>query len=142
MGPPHSTSGRYYQGYVSFFSKQISENGAATTLEKFIFSDKYNFQEGRDASTQPEMLARLYAGVVHPLIHVGYGLEFGLKGMLVEGTWHQVLHKDGNPSRAFKASRKRQFMMCVSGDLISLPSLLQVWRAESNTSQTAFRLWC
>ena len=83
----HSTRTSFYQGYVSFFSKQVSEKGAARTLEEFVFSEKYNFQKGRDASTQPEMLARLLDGLLHPLIHVGYGVEFGLKGMLVEGTW-------------------------------------------------------
>lgn len=89
-----STRGSFYQGYVSFFSEKISEKGAASTLEEFVFSDKYNFQNGRDANTQPEMLARLFAGLAHPLIHIGYGVEFGLKGMLVEGTWLEILHRD------------------------------------------------
>ena len=82
---PHSTCASFYQGYVSFFSKQISEKGAACTLEEFVFSEKYNFQEGRDANTQPEMLSRLLSGLLHPMIHVGYGAEFGLKGIFVEG---------------------------------------------------------
>jgi hypothetical protein len=83
---PFNTRTSFYRGYVTFFSKQVSEKGAARTLEEFVFSEKYNFQEGRDASTQPEMLARLFDGVVHAFIHVGHGVEFGLKGMLVEGT--------------------------------------------------------
>ena len=90
----HSTRTSFYQGYVSFFSKQVSEKGAARTLEEFVFSEKYNFQKGRDASTQPEMLARLLDGLLHPLIHVGYGVEFGLKGMLVEGTWYGTLCRE------------------------------------------------
>lgn len=32
------------------------------------------------------MLNRFLAGVLHPIIHTGYGAEFGLPGMLVEGT--------------------------------------------------------
>ena len=40
------------------------------------------------------MLGRLFSGLLHPLIHVGYGLEFGLKGMLVEGTWRGITHGD------------------------------------------------
>ncbi|KAI9463444.1 hypothetical protein HD554DRAFT_2206431 [Boletus coccyginus] len=81
----HLGDENFYQGYVSFFSDQISQKGAAGTLEEFIFSDKYNLQKGRDADTQPAMLARFIDGLGHPLIHVGYGVEFGLKGMLVEG---------------------------------------------------------
>ena len=32
-----------------------------------------------------KMLSRFLAGVLHPLIHVGYGAEFGLLGMFAEG---------------------------------------------------------
>ncbi|KAI9463461.1 hypothetical protein HD554DRAFT_2175564 [Boletus coccyginus] len=74
-----------YQGYVTFFSEQVSEKGASRTLEEFVFSEKYNFQKERDVDTQPEMLARFSRGLLHPLIHVGYGVEFGLKGVFVEG---------------------------------------------------------
>ncbi|KAI9463455.1 hypothetical protein HD554DRAFT_2175559 [Boletus coccyginus] len=88
----HLADEKFYQGYVSFFSEQVSEKGAASTLEEFVFSDKYNFQQGRDANTQPEMLARLVAGLVHPFIHVGYGVEFGLKGMFVEGLAMAAVH--------------------------------------------------
>ncbi|KAF9230922.1 hypothetical protein BU15DRAFT_83025 [Melanogaster broomeanus] len=81
----HLGDENFYQGYVTFFNKQIDEKGAAGTLEEFIFSEKYNFQDGRDATRQPEMLFRLMDGLLHPMIHVGYGIEFGLKGMLAEG---------------------------------------------------------
>ena len=82
----HIPHARYYQSYVTFFSKQLSEKGFAPTLEEFVFSEKYNFQEGRGVNAQPEMLARFTAGALHPLIHVGYGAEFGFKGTFVEGT--------------------------------------------------------
>ncbi|KAF9235892.1 hypothetical protein BU15DRAFT_64444 [Melanogaster broomeanus] len=58
--------GSFYQSYVTFFSEQIDEKGAAGTLEEFIFSEKYNFQDGRDATNQPEMLLRLMDGLLHP----------------------------------------------------------------------------
>ncbi|KAF8551785.1 hypothetical protein OG21DRAFT_1512319 [Imleria badia] len=81
----HLGDEKFYQGYVSFFSQQASEKSVASTLEEFIFSEKYNFREGSDADSQPEMLSHFFQGLVHPMIHIGYGVEFGLKGMLVEG---------------------------------------------------------
>ncbi|KAF9235886.1 hypothetical protein BU15DRAFT_77493 [Melanogaster broomeanus] len=90
----HLGDENFYRGYVTFFSKQIDEKGAAGTLEESIFSEKYNFQDGRDATRQPEMLFRLMDGLLHPMIHVGYGIEFGLKGMLAEGL---ALARDGGP---------------------------------------------
>jgi hypothetical protein len=78
----------YYEAYTTFFAKAIQEKGASATLDEFIFSEKYNFQPGREADSQPEMLSRFIDGVLHPLIQCGHGLEFGLEGMLVEGKSH------------------------------------------------------
>ena len=83
---PQSTQpARFYQGYVSFFAQKASEKGIANTLEEFVFSEQYNFRKGEDADAQPELLSHFLQGLVHPMIHVGYGVEFGLKGMVVEG---------------------------------------------------------
>ncbi|KAG1857737.1 hypothetical protein DFJ58DRAFT_715931 [Suillus subalutaceus] len=84
----HLGDENYYEAYTTFFAKAIEEKGASATLDEFIFSEKYNFQPGRDAESQPEMLCRFVNGVFHSLIHCGYGVEFGLKGMLAEGKSH------------------------------------------------------
>ncbi|KAF8126386.1 hypothetical protein EV363DRAFT_1348460 [Boletus edulis] len=88
----HLGDENFYQAYVSFFSKQVSEKGSALILEEFIFSEKYNSQKGRETNTQPEMLARFFSDLSHALIHVGYGVEFGLKGMFVEGLALAAVH--------------------------------------------------
>ncbi|KAI6002330.1 hypothetical protein F5J12DRAFT_842650 [Pisolithus orientalis] len=79
----HLGDEKYYKGYAAFFSEEIDAKGAPQVLEEYVFSDKFQYQEG--ASNHPELLARLTSGVMHSMIHVGYGLEFGLKGMIVEG---------------------------------------------------------
>lgn len=81
----HLGDENFYEAYTTFFNKVIEEKGAAATLEEFVFSDKYNCDPGKDAASQPNMLSRFVDGVMHPLIHCGYGVEFGLKGMLSEG---------------------------------------------------------
>ncbi|KAF9235884.1 hypothetical protein BU15DRAFT_28865, partial [Melanogaster broomeanus] len=80
----HLGDENFYQGYVTFFSKQMHEERASGTLEELIFSEKWNFQEGRDTTDQPSMPFRFMDGVLHPMIHVGYEAEFGLKEMLAE----------------------------------------------------------
>ncbi len=49
-------------------------------LEKYVFSEKFNFDKNRkgDDKPQSEML-------LHPMIHTGYGVKFGLKVILAEG---------------------------------------------------------
>lgn len=47
-----------------------------------MFSKEANF---KGAQVEPEMLSRLMGAIIHPLIHAGYGLEFGLPGLVAEG---------------------------------------------------------
>ncbi|KAG2047281.1 hypothetical protein BDR06DRAFT_1014030 [Suillus hirtellus] len=95
----------FYAAYRTFFSKVIKEKGLSATLEEYIFSKKYNFTEGRDASTQPVMLARFLGALFHAFIHVGYGAEFGISGMVVEGLALASVHgHELLPSYLFEAS--------------------------------------
>lgn len=44
-----------------------------------------NFDVTRgDDKKQPEMLNRFLSGLLHPMIHAGHGMEFGLPGLVVE----------------------------------------------------------
>jgi hypothetical protein len=69
---------RFYDAFVNFYAAYAHQHGINKTLEVFIFSKKYN-GEGT------EMLSRFLSGLLHPMIHAGYGAEFTLPGMLVEG---------------------------------------------------------
>jgi hypothetical protein len=81
----------YYAAYVAFFKQSIDKKGVNATLEDYIFSKKFNFIEGRDTSTQPMMLIRFLVDLLHPPIHVGYGTEFGIPGMITEGEPYTTL---------------------------------------------------
>lgn len=79
----HLGDERYYKAYVTFFGQEIDEKRIPVVLEQYIFSDRFQYREG--ASNQPEMLSRFMLSLFHALIHVSCGVEFGLKGMVVEG---------------------------------------------------------
>ncbi|KAG1793541.1 uncharacterized protein HD556DRAFT_1479300 [Suillus plorans] len=103
----HLGDENYYEAYTTSFAKAIEEKAASATLDEFIFSEKYNFQPGRDAKSHPEVLCRFVDAVMHPLIHCGHGVEFGLKGTLAEGlsmaAIHEVRYPDFLPSSMFVA---------------------------------------
>jgi hypothetical protein len=81
---------------MNFFTCHVQEKGFSVVLEDFIFSPKANLgtNESKKAQLpvdkQPLMLSRLLAGILHPMIHTGYGAEFNLPGMIVEGKSHQT----------------------------------------------------
>lgn len=74
----------WYNAYLQFFTAKLLTKGVSATLEESIFSRKAN--AGPPGSAQPPlMLPRFLATILHPMIHAGCGIEFGLLGLVAEG---------------------------------------------------------
>jgi len=73
----------YYQAYLDFFVEEVKVKSFDAIIEEYIFAPDANYVAGN--GTQPEMLNRFFEGILHPMIHVGFGVEFGLPGILAEG---------------------------------------------------------
>ncbi|KAJ3782053.1 hypothetical protein GGU10DRAFT_378952 [Lentinula aff. detonsa] len=84
----------YYSAYLDFFDNVVQEcNGDSTSLmEKFVFAVDANFGKTIENGQHPQMLCRFLASILHPMIHFGYGAEFGLPGMLSEGLAQTAIH--------------------------------------------------
>ncbi|KAF8981548.1 hypothetical protein BDQ17DRAFT_1262934, partial [Cyathus striatus] len=74
-----------YNSYLNFFTAEIKSKGAAVTLEEYIFSANANIGS-TSGKGEPTMVSRFVDGLIHPFIHTRYGFEFGLPGMVAEGT--------------------------------------------------------
>ncbi|KAJ7023708.1 hypothetical protein C8F04DRAFT_1213242 [Mycena alexandri] len=85
----HLGDENYYQAYLYFFSDVVLRKPAHVVLEEWIFSSRVNYDTLKDG-----MFNRLLAGVMHPLIYVGFGLEFSLPGLVAEGLAHAAVHKN------------------------------------------------
>ncbi|KAL0563909.1 hypothetical protein V5O48_018150, partial [Marasmius crinis-equi] len=81
----HLGDRRFYDAYVKFFTEVVRTQGFAFALEEYLFSSQANFASVSKDGKHPEMLSRFYYAGMHAMIHVGYGVEFGLPGMFVEG---------------------------------------------------------
>ncbi|KAJ7101253.1 hypothetical protein B0H15DRAFT_815467 [Mycena belliarum] len=84
----HLGDEQFYRAYLYFFSDLVLKKPLRAVVEEFIFSSKANF-EGK----QPQMVNRLLAGILHPLLYLGYGLEFSLPGLVAEGLAQAAVHK-------------------------------------------------
>ncbi|OBZ73212.1 hypothetical protein A0H81_07053 [Grifola frondosa] len=82
----------FHDSYLAFFSSSLLENGTNTTLEEYFFSNKANIEASAPGKEPPWMLTRFLGDLLHPLIHYGYGLEFGLFGQLAEGLAQAAVH--------------------------------------------------
>ncbi|KAF9532871.1 hypothetical protein CPB83DRAFT_846517 [Crepidotus variabilis] len=67
-----------YNALYNFFSKQIAEHGISETLSSYVFD-----QNANKGGTL--MLLRVFSGLLHPLIQIGYGLEFGHEAIIATG---------------------------------------------------------
>ena len=95
---------RYYQAYVAFFTGLLLEKNKTmqSVLEEYVFSKDANIIPNESA-LKPLMLSRFLGGFLHPLIHVGYGTEFNMLGMLVEGAWYGRLELFSISSASYRA---------------------------------------
>ncbi|KAK4687208.1 hypothetical protein P7C73_g2910, partial [Tremellales sp. Uapishka_1] len=77
--------------YLTFFHAEIERLGSLETVKQYLFSVEAN-SGGKGNKAGPRMMIRLVAGVIHPFIHVGFGLEFGDKIVLAEGLAEAAVH--------------------------------------------------
>ncbi|KAJ6476997.1 hypothetical protein C8R45DRAFT_833639 [Mycena sanguinolenta] len=95
----HLGDEEYYQAYLYFFSDLLLRKPVEEVVEEWIFSSKVNFSVNNPNhhGPQPEMLNRLLAGILHPMLYLGYGLEFSLPGLVAEGLAQAAVHKVASP---------------------------------------------
>ncbi|CEP10776.1 hypothetical protein [Parasitella parasitica] len=60
-----------YTSFLTFFQSEIEKHGSIDTVRRWVWSG--------------DLLARTVGGAYHPVIHIGYGLEFGIPGIVAEG---------------------------------------------------------
>ncbi|KAF9467673.1 hypothetical protein BDZ94DRAFT_1248738 [Collybia nuda] len=82
----------YYRSYLVFFKDSIKDKGTTATVEEYVFSQRANFEVLDSKKPHPVMFDRFLGGLLHPMIHTGYGLEFGLPGMTAEGLAEAAVH--------------------------------------------------
>ncbi|KIK66449.1 hypothetical protein GYMLUDRAFT_218552 [Collybiopsis luxurians FD-317 M1] len=90
----HLGDATYYSAYLAFFDQVVHEQkgNASFLLEEYIFSNKVNFERKSQQGQYPQMACRFLEHIMHPLIHFGYGIEFGLPGMMSEGLAQAAAH--------------------------------------------------
>lgn len=74
---------KYYHDFLVFFQKKIDEKSWQDVLNEYLFAnnDRAN-----------DMLCRLYAGFLHPVIHLGFGIEFRQPAIMAEALAQAAVH--------------------------------------------------
>ncbi|KAL0067527.1 hypothetical protein AAF712_005518 [Marasmius tenuissimus] len=79
----HLGDPKYYDGYLMYFANLVCAGKTpGQLLEEYVFSPSMNTPNG--TGENPHMLARFLDGFYHSMIWTGYGIEFGLPGVVAE----------------------------------------------------------
>lgn len=76
---------KYFSDYKEFFQKEIEAKGWQAVLNEHLFAG----DEHANA-----LLVRMYAGFLHPLIHLGFGVEFKQPAVIAEALAQAAIHND------------------------------------------------
>ncbi|KAJ5620832.1 hypothetical protein N7510_004816, partial [Penicillium lagena] len=74
-----------YPNFLAFFQQEIDAKGVGDVLKEYVFKGDERAES---------MLSRLYAGLIHPLIHLGFGLEFNQPAIVAQALSQAAVHDD------------------------------------------------
>ncbi|KAL2062642.1 hypothetical protein VTL71DRAFT_5714 [Oculimacula yallundae] len=74
---------KYYHDFLVYFQKELESKGLEIVLDEFLFA-------GTEAAN--DLLGRMYGGFFHPIIHLGFGLEFKQPAIVAEALAQAAVH--------------------------------------------------
>jgi len=82
-----------YHTFLEFFEREIAAKGWKEVVQEYVFA------RTKVADT---MLARMYEGAFHPIIHLGLGIEFEQASIVAEGLAQAAAHDNANIGTLFQ----------------------------------------
>lgn len=74
---------KYYHDFLVYFQQEIDKKGWQRTLHEHVFAETEHADD---------MLVRMYAGFLHPIIHLGFGIEFQQPAIIAEALAQAAVH--------------------------------------------------
>jgi hypothetical protein len=87
---------QYFHDFEDFFRKEIEEKGWEAVVNEHVFARTEHSER---------ILDRMLAGFLHPLIHLGFGIEFKQPAIIVEALAQACIH-DGWTGKFLHASEE------------------------------------
>ncbi|KFA48125.1 hypothetical protein S40293_09287 [Stachybotrys chartarum IBT 40293] len=117
--PKYLGKGSYYTEFLRFFQLEAEEKGWQGVLLEYVFAD----DEG-----SKDMLGRLYAGFLHPMIQLMYGIEWQQPALVASGLAQAAVHK--NALAAFFAAADAAAATRPDGTTAPVADLLEAVRSN------------
>ena len=87
---------KYYHDFLVFFKEEINQKGWQEVLNEYIFKG----DERAD-----DMLVRMFGGILHPIIHLGFGIEFEQPAIIAEALAQAAVHDNWEASHLIESEK-------------------------------------
>lgn len=74
---------KYYHDFMVFFQEEMARSGWQEVVNRYLFAGD---------EVADDMLARVFAGFLHPIIHLGFGIEFHQPAIIAEAMAQAAVH--------------------------------------------------
>ena len=113
-----------YGNFLAFFDQEIKAKGWRSIIEKYCFSG---------TPLAELMLSQLYEGLYHPLIHVGFGIEFDQPSIVAEGLAQAASHDQSGVDVFFQRTEQS-----AQSDSVQPKPLVELYTIIRTNDQTRF----
>ncbi|KID77513.1 hypothetical protein MBR_03832, partial [Metarhizium brunneum ARSEF 3297] len=87
--PKYLGRGAYYSDFLRFFQDEVDRRGWQAVVTSFLCA-----APGDAASPARHMVQRLFSGLVHPMIQLGFGLEWEQPAIVAQGLAQAAVHRN------------------------------------------------
>lgn len=115
--------GKYYRTFLIFWQNEMEKMGWENVLNEYVFA-------GDERAN--DMLARVYGGFLHPLIHLGFGIEFRQPAIIAEALAQASVHDNWMAPYLFKTETES-----TSPSSKTLPELVDEVRSNKKLVDSA-----
>ncbi|KAJ5735813.1 uncharacterized protein N7483_000938, partial [Penicillium malachiteum] len=106
-----------YPNFLAYFQHAIDTKGLGDVLQEYVFAGD---------SRAETMLCRLFGGLLHPIIHLGFGLEFNQPAIVAQALAQAAIHDDWTGRDLFLPAEKLAGEIGKPGTKTSLELLKEI----------------
>lgn len=105
---------KHYPDFLAFFQREIDAKGWQPVLSEYLFAG---------TPSADDLLIRLFAGILHPLIQLMYGLEWKQPALVAEGLAQACVHQPDFADFLRAAERNAQDAYASTHDATSTKTM-------------------
>jgi len=87
---------KYYHDFLVFFQEEINQKSWQEVLNQYVF---------KDDERANDMLVRMFGGILHPIIRLGFGVEFEQPAIIAEALAQAAVHDNSEASHLIKSEK-------------------------------------